>query len=93
MAAFTVFPSIVSSHAWNVVVVVAFVISLTVLVNVLQQILLKKSKEPPVVFHWLPIVGSTVTYGIDPFKFFFQCQAKVRIFNPHDIIQISMREC
>ena len=30
------------------------------------------------VFHWLPVIGSTVIYGIDPFKFFFDCQAKVR---------------
>ena len=83
MAPFIVFPSIVSSHVWNVVVVVTFILSLTVLANVLQQTLFKNSKEPPVVFHWLPVVGSTVTYGIDPFKFFFQCQAKVRI----DMIQ------
>ena len=83
MVPFTVFPSVVSSYAWNVVVVVAFVISLTILANVLQQTLLKKQNEPPVVFHWLPVIGSTVTYGIDPFKFFFRCQAKVRI----DMIQ------
>lgn len=83
MVALTVFPSIVSSYAWNVVVAVAFIISLAILANVLQQTLLKKPNEPPVVFHWLPVIGSTVTYGIDPFKFFFQCQAKVRI----DMIQ------
>ena len=83
MAPLTFFTNIVSSHAWNVVLVIAFIISLTILTNVLQQTLLKKSNEPPVVFHWLPVVGSTVTYGIDPFKFFFQCQVKVRI----DMIQ------
>ena len=87
MASFTVFPSIVSLHAWNVVVVVAFIISFIILANVVQQTLLKKPNEPPVVFHWLPVVGSTVTYGIDPFKFFFQCQAKVRICDPRDMVQ------
>ena len=86
MAILTVFPSIVSSHAWNVVVVVAFIISLTILANALQQTLLKKANEPPVVFHWLPVIGSTVTYGIDPFKFFFRCQAKVRIDMIHALI-------
>ena len=87
MAPLTVFPSIVSSNAWNVVIVVASIISLIILANVLQQTLLKKPNEPPVVFHWLPVVGSTVTYGLDPFKFFFQCQAKVRICDPLDIVQ------
>ena len=79
MAPLTAFTSIVSPRAWNVVALVAFIISLIILTNVLQQTLLKKTDEPPVVFHWLPVVGSTVTYGIDPFKFFIQCQAKVRI--------------
>ena len=87
MAPLIVFPSIVSLNAWNVVAVVASIISLIVLANVLQQTLLKKPNEPPVVFHWLPVVGSTVTYGLDPFKFFFQCQAKVRICGPRDMVQ------
>ena len=85
MVPFTVFPSIVSSYAWNFVVVVAFIISLTILANVLQQTLLKKQNEPPVVFHWLPVIGSTVTYGIDPFKFFFKCQAKVCTQGPENV--------
>ena len=51
---------------------------LAVSANLLQQKLLRNPNEPPVVFHWLPFIGSTVTYGIDPFKFFFECQAKVR---------------
>lgn len=55
----------------------SFVI-LVILFNVLQQLAFKIPNEPPLVFHWLPIIGSTVTYGIDPFKFFFDCQAKVR---------------
>ena len=53
----------------------AFVVSAVVL-NVLSQLLLKNPTEPPVVFHWFPIIGSTVTYGIDPFKFFFACREK-----------------
>lgn len=53
-------------------------LTLVILFNVLQQLAFKIPNEPPVVFHWLPIIGSTVTYGIEPFKFFFDCQAKVR---------------
>ena len=50
--------------------------SLAVIVNVLLQLCFKKRNELPVVFHWFPVIGSTVTYGMDPFKFFFDCQAK-----------------
>jgi len=56
---------------------VASVVVLAVILNVLQQLLLKNPNEPPVVFHWFPILGSTVTYGIDPYKFFFSCREKV----------------
>ncbi|KAL2834518.1 cytochrome P450 [Aspergillus cavernicola] len=47
-----------------------------VIVNVLRQILFKNPNEPPVVFHWFPLVGSTISYGIDPYRFFFDCRAK-----------------
>jgi sterol 14-demethylase len=50
---------------------------LAVVLNVLNQLLFKNPNEPPVVFHWFPIIGSTITYGIDPYKFFFECRAKV----------------
>jgi len=50
---------------------------LAIVLNVLKQLLFKKPTEPPVVFHWIPFIGSTVTYGIDPYKFFFSCRAKV----------------
>lgn len=65
-------------HASELVVALLTVITLIILTNLLQQKLLKNPKEPPLVFHWLPLIGSAVTYGIDPFKFFFDCQAKVR---------------
>lgn len=65
------------------VVVGSALISLCVLaivLNVLSQLLFKNPKEPPVVFHWVPFVGSTITYGIDPYKFFFSCREKVVVF-------------
>jgi len=68
-----------SGRAIEIFTATAAILILAVLANVLQQLLLKNSKEPPVVFHWLPIIGSTVTYGIDPFGFFFDCQAKVSV--------------
>ncbi|KAF2015890.1 lanosterol 14-alpha-demethylase [Aaosphaeria arxii CBS 175.79] len=49
---------------------------LSVVVNVLCQLLFKSPNEPPLVFHWFPLIGSTVTYGIDPVKFFFENKKK-----------------
>ncbi|TGO90517.1 hypothetical protein BPOR_0061g00140 [Botrytis porri] len=55
--------------------VAAFIV-LSVVLNVLNQVLFANPNEPPVVFHWLPIIGSTITYGMDPYKFFFECREK-----------------
>ncbi|KIK70327.1 hypothetical protein GYMLUDRAFT_32331 [Collybiopsis luxurians FD-317 M1] len=50
---------------------------LAIVFNVLWQLLIPRSKtDPPVVFHWIPIVGSAIEYGNDPMKFFVTCQAK-----------------
>lgn len=70
----------IPQHGAGVVVAAVLVsfIVLIVVLNVLQQLLFKNSNEPPMVFHWFPVIGSTVTYGIDPYKFFFDCRAKVR---------------
>ncbi|CEJ57543.1 Putative Cytochrome P450, family 51 (Sterol 14-demethylase) [Penicillium brasilianum] len=51
-------------------------IALSVVINVLRQLLFKNPHEPPVVFHWFPFVGSTISYGIDPYKFFFNAREK-----------------
>lgn len=69
----------VDQHGMGVVVAAGFAafIVLAVVLNVLSQILWKNPNEPPLVFHWFPIIGSTVTYGMDPYKFFFENKAKV----------------
>ena len=62
------------------VIVAGGIFSVAVLVivfNVLQQLLHKNPNEPPVVFHWVPFFGNTITYGIDPYKFFFRCRERV----------------
>ncbi|KAL2215284.1 14-alpha sterol demethylase Cyp51B [Thermoascus aurantiacus ATCC 26904] len=51
-------------------------VALSVVLNVLRQLLFRNPKEPPVVFHWFPIIGSTISYGMDPYKFFFDCRKK-----------------
>lgn len=49
---------------------------LSVVVNVAQQLLLKNPNEPPVVFHLFPVIGSTITYGMDPPRFFAENRKK-----------------
>lgn len=71
--------SILSSKGLTVFTFATTFITVSILWTVLKQIFFKNPNEPPVVFHWVPIIGSTVTYGIDPYKFYFACQAKVNI--------------
>ena len=52
-------------------------ILVTVVLNVANQILFKNPNEPPVVFHWFPLIGSTVTYGINPPAFFAKQRERV----------------
>ena len=68
------------SNNSTVVVIAAGLLSflvVAVVLNVLSQLLLKNPNEPPIVFHWVPFIGSTISYGIDPFDFFFKCREKV----------------
>ena len=69
----------VSQRGMGIVVAAGFAafVVLAVVLNVLNQLLFKNPNEPPMVFHWVPIIGSTVTYGIDPYRFFFENRAKV----------------
>lgn len=66
------------ASAWEIFVSALTVLTITVVGNVVKQSLLRNPHEPPLVFHWLPLIGSTLPYGMDPFKFFFDCKAKVR---------------
>ncbi|KAF2146396.1 uncharacterized protein K452DRAFT_348920 [Aplosporella prunicola CBS 121167] len=45
-------------------------------VNVLRQLLYRNKNEPPVVFHWVPFLGNTISYGMDPYGFFLKCREK-----------------
>jgi hypothetical protein len=55
---------------------------LAVVLNILKQLLFKNPNEPPLVFHWVPVLGNTITYGMDPYKFFFENRAKVSVRVP-----------
>lgn len=62
-----------------VVVLTAFASSLVlaIVLNVLSQLLFKNPHEPPLVFHLVPFIGSSISYGMDPYQFFSACREKV----------------
>ncbi|PHH60048.1 hypothetical protein CDD81_2177 [Ophiocordyceps australis] len=62
--------------ASQMVVVLATLLVLSIMLNVAGQILFANPNEPPVVFHWVPFIGSTITYGMDPPSFFAENRAK-----------------
>ncbi|KAF2636681.1 cytochrome P450 51 [Massarina eburnea CBS 473.64] len=47
-----------------------------IVANIARQLLFPNKKLPPVIFHWLPWLGSAISYGKDPYKFLFACQSK-----------------
>lgn len=49
-----------------------------IVLNIAHQLLPHDKTKPPVVFHWLPFLGSTISYGMQPYSFFLSCQEKVR---------------
>jgi hypothetical protein len=64
------------------------VLAFSIVVNVLAQLLFKNPNVPPVVFHWVPFLGSTISYGMDPITFYRGCRDKVR-----DAWQTSCSAC
>ena len=60
----------------SVAVVLCIGVGLLIAGNVLQQLLIRDSSKPPLVFHSVPFIGSTVQYGQDPYKFFAECKRK-----------------
>jgi sterol 14-demethylase len=51
---------------------------LLIIGNAIRQLLPRSKSEPPAVFHWIPIVGNAISYGMDPPTFFRQNREKVR---------------
>ncbi|KAG2365578.1 cytochrome P450 [Suillus spraguei] len=50
---------------------------LIVVLNILKQLVAPRDPSlPPEVFHWIPFIGSTISYGNDPLNFFFKCREK-----------------
>jgi sterol 14alpha-demethylase len=51
-------------------------IFLVVVFHIAGQLLFKNKNEPPMVFSIFPVIGSTITYGMDPPRFFRENRAK-----------------
>ncbi|EUC64781.1 lanosterol 14-alpha-demethylase, partial [Rhizoctonia solani AG-3 Rhs1AP] len=64
-------PAIAALTAFVVIPVVAIAL------NVAWQLLVPRDPSlPPLVFHWVPIIGSAIAYGDDPLAFLFSCREK-----------------
>jgi sterol 14-demethylase len=48
----------------------------SIILNITRQLLFYNKNEPPVVFHWVPLLGNTITYGMEPHAFFAECRKK-----------------
>ncbi|EMR10923.1 hypothetical protein PNEG_01069 [Pneumocystis murina B123] len=49
---------------------IIIILTLFFLLHIFPQLYQKDPSKPPVVFHWFPFIGSTIQYGLDPYKFF-----------------------
>ncbi|KAG7530997.1 hypothetical protein FFLO_04668 [Filobasidium floriforme] len=62
---------------WGILIGSAMVLLPLLLVagNVFRQVALPRDPTlPPLVFHYIPWFGSAATYGMDPYKFLFDCR-------------------
>jgi sterol 14-demethylase len=71
--------SLVAGQILRIAYYTTGILLVSIFLNVINQLVFYSRKEPPVVFHWVPFIGSTVAYGMDPYQFFFACRAKVSV--------------
>ncbi|QSL66609.1 hypothetical protein MERGE_000991 [Pneumocystis wakefieldiae] len=57
---------------------IIIILTLFFLLHIFPQLYQKNPSKPPVVFHWLPFIGSTIQYGLDPYKFFQKQKERVK---------------
>jgi len=62
--------------AFSIALTLALLVLIAIVQNVIRQLFFANPHCPPVVFHVFPLIGSTIQYGIDPYKFFFDCRAR-----------------
>jgi sterol 14-demethylase len=59
----------------------------------LSQVAPRSRSKPPVVFHWIPIIGSSISYGNDPLGFFFKCREKASVGARSPFAQLTNSLC
>ena len=60
------------------VATIILLMTLVIVVTGAKQAIFKRRNELPVMFHWLPSVGSAISYGQERIRFLDDCQAKVK---------------
>jgi sterol 14-demethylase len=63
----------------QILLVSVALLALSIIRHIIQQLVFPNKDEPPLVFSWLPLIGSTIEYGTDPYKFYFKYQKKVTL--------------
>ncbi|KAI0427348.1 cytochrome P450 [Xylaria sp. FL1042] len=48
----------------------------SIFINIIRQYLPRPKSEPPLVFHWFPLIGNAIEYGTDPLNFYRRCRAQ-----------------
>jgi len=61
----------------QILIVLITFIALSIFRHIVKQAVFPNRDEPPLVFSWLPLIGSTIEYGTDPYSFYFKYQKKV----------------
>jgi hypothetical protein len=61
----------------SLLVLLTVSIFLSIITYILGRLLFKSKNQPPLVFSWFPLIGSTLEYGADPFRFYFKYREKV----------------
>lgn len=80
-------PQLVLTQILQVVCYLFAIVAASIAANLIYQCFFYSRNEPPMVFHWVPFIGSTVSYGMDPYRFFFSCREKVSC-SPFSMIQL-----
>ncbi|BGP34590.1 Lanosterol 14-alpha-demethylase [Rhodotorula toruloides] len=65
------------AHAGTAALALAGLLALAVALNVAWQLLAPRDpRRPPLVFHYVPVIGCAVSYGMDPLGFLDECRRK-----------------